>query len=413
MSRIPGRIVIIGAGQAAAQAVFTLRKRGFEGKLTIIGDEPHIPYQRPPLSKVYLKGDCAQERLWVRPRSFYDRRDVEMRLSERAVAIDREARQIVVENGTFLPYDTALIATGARARTLDIPGTGLSGVRSLRSIADSDRLRRSASTAAHLVIVGGGYIGLEVASVAAHMGKAVTVLESMPLLLSRVTSPLVGEFMRRIHEQNGVRIRCRTGAERFVGDVDRVQGVILTDGETIAADLVLVGVGAVPNAELAAEAGLAVDDGILVDENARTSDSAIYAAGDCTRRTLDAYPGAWRLESVHNAIDQADRAAAHMLAQNPLPYDPPWFWSDQYDVKLQTVGLSGGFDQAVIRGRVDNGKFAVFYYRDHALIAVDALSDPSSFLAAKRLLKAGRTIPPAEAADLSLDLKELVKSLVQ
>jgi 3-phenylpropionate/trans-cinnamate dioxygenase ferredoxin reductase subunit len=410
VGRIPDRIVIVGAGQAAAQAVLALRKRGFEGKLTVIGDEPHVPYQRPPLSKAYLKGDCAQARLWVRPRSFYDQRNVEMRLGERVVAIDRETRRIRIEGGATLPYDAAIIATGARARLLDIPGGDLRGIASLRSLADADNFRRAVGTAERLVVVGGGYIGLEVAAAAARMGKAVTVLESKPHLLARVTSPLVGEFMRRTHEHEGVVIRCRAGVERFVGDGGHVQGAVLTGGETIAADLVLVGVGAVPNAELAAEAGLDVDDGILVDETARTSDCAIYAAGDCTRRTLDGYPGTWRLESVHNAVEQAECAAARILAQNAPPYDPPWFWSDQYDVKLQTVGLSTGFDQAVLRGDVGHGRFAVFYYRAHALVAVDALSEPASFLAAKKVLKAGKTITPAEAADLALDLKDLANS---
>ncbi len=396
-------LVIIGGGHAAGQACASLRAGGWSGSITLVGEEPYPPYQRPPLSKAYLLGTLPAERLLFRPESFYTDHDVTLRLGERALRIDRAARRVETDRGS-LGYDALLLATGARPRPLTCAGADLGGVFGLRSIADVDAIKQRFDSARHLVIIGAGYIGLEVAAVAKRRGLNVTVLEAQDRVMSRVTSPLVSDFFTMIHREEGVDLRL--GAQ--VGGVEgreAVEAVRLADGTRVPADLVVYGIGVLPNQEIAAEAGLATENGILVDENARTEDPAIYAVGDCTNHPNPLLDRRLRLESVHNALEQAKTAAA-ALCGSPKPYAQiPWFWSDQYELKLQTVGLQDGYDATVVRGAPEARSFAVFYLRGEALIAVDAVNEPAAFMAAKKLV--GRRVERHLLEDPGTSLRDL------
>ncbi|MEO9527304.1 MAG: FAD-dependent oxidoreductase, partial [Roseibium sp.] len=332
-------IVIIGAGQAGAQVAHSLRQGGFEGPLRLIGDEPHPPYQRPPLSKKFLAGEIGAEGLWLRPPAFYTTQNIDLIPDTRVAAIDRDAKRLKLESGDTLSYGKLVLATGTHARLVKLDGADKDGVVTLRSIADVDLIRDRLQATGRIVIVGAGYIGLEVAAVARALGKDVTVLEAQDRPMKRVVSQTVSDFFIRLHESHGVDLRLNTGIESLEGG-DAVTGVKLQGGEVVPADLVLVAVGAEPNDRLAAEAGLEVDNGILVDGCGQTSDPDIHAAGDCTRFYSGRYQRSVRMESVQNAIDQA-KAVAQSLVGQDVDYDPmPWFWSDQYDIKLQIAGLS-------------------------------------------------------------------------
>jgi len=378
-------IVIIGAGQTAAQAVATLRAEGFEGGIVVFGDEPSLPYQRPPLSKAFLAGETSADRLELRPAAFYADQHVTMALGQRVVAIDPAARSIETADGMRRRYTSLLIATGTRARGCPVPGGHLAGVHAIRTIGDVDRLRADCLPGARMVIIGGGYIGLEVAAKARALGLDVTVLESQPRLLARAVCAATADHLAALHSAHGVTIHTGIGVEALTG-VDRVTGVGLSDGRRLAADVVLVAVGAVPNVELAQAAGLAVDNGIVVDAATRTSAPNIYAAGDVASFPSGLCGRRLRLESVPNAIDMAKAAAQAMLGQ-PVCYDPvPWFWSDQYDVKLQIAGLSQGHDRTETDGDPASGRFSIRYFAGDRLIAVDSINDPRSHLAARRAL---------------------------
>ncbi|KAA2238363.1 NAD(P)/FAD-dependent oxidoreductase [Salinarimonas soli] len=378
-------IVIVGAGQTAAQAAASLRQGGFDGGLVIVGDEPHPPYQRPPLSKKHLAGSFAGERLGLKAETFYTEARIDLRLGATARAIDPRERRLGLADGTRLAYSRLLLATGSRPRALALPGAGLGGVHRLRTRADVARFQGELRPGARLAIVGGGYIGLEVAATARELGLAVTVIEAADRLLSRVVSPVVSRFFHDLHLTHGVAIRTGAGVEALEGD-ERVTGVRLSTGETLGADMVLVATGGLPNAELAAEAGLAVEDGILVDEACRTSAPGIFAAGDVARFPSRRYGRRIRLESVQNAVDGAKAAAAAMLGESPL-YDPvPWFWSDQYDAKLQIAGLSTGYTHAEVEGDPASGSFAVAYRDGGRLLAVDAVNWPRRHMEARRAL---------------------------
>jgi 3-phenylpropionate/trans-cinnamate dioxygenase ferredoxin reductase subunit len=383
-------IVIIGAGQAAIKAIETLRGAGHDGAIVLIGEETAPPYQRPPLSKAYLAGAIDASRLFFKLERFYADNNVDLRLGLCATAIAPAERKVSLADGTRLPYSKLLIATGARARALPLPGCELNGVVTLRSIPDVDAIRARLESVETLAVIGGGYIGLEVAAVVRKSGRNVTVLEGRERVMARVVSPQVSDFFEKLHRDNGVDLRMNVAIERLVGDTD-VKAVALADGSTVPADMVLVAVGAQPNSELAEQAGLPVQDGITVDRFARTAAPDIFAAGDCTRFPSRRYGRELRLESVQNAIDQAKTAASAMLG-DAQAYDPvPWFWSDQYDVKLQIAGLSDGYDRTTIEQAPGNG-FAVSYFKGERLLAVDAVNAPRAHMLSRRAL-AGEAVP--------------------
>ena len=401
-----GAAIIIGAGQAGAQGAMSLRQSGYDGDIIMIGAEAVLPYQRPPLSKAYLKGELTRERLFLRPKEFYETHNIQLKLGCRATLIDRGAQTIHTDNGETLGYECLLLATGAPPRKLHAPGATLPGVFYLRSIADSDCLRPVLSGKGRVVIVGAGYIGLEVAAVARQAGRDVTVLEMSDRVLARVASPLVSKFYENLHRAAGVDLRLGATMESFVGD-SVLEGVKLADGEIIDCSAALIGIGAVPEVELAAEAGLEIANGIVVDEYARTSDPHIWAAGDCASFPSPRYGRRVRLESVPNAIEQAKAAGTRRAGGSHIYVALPWFWSDQYEVKLQTVGLSEGHDELVVRGDAATKCFAVWYLKDGKAIAVDAINDPASFVIGKRLIMGGVTLDPTALADIGIDLKSL------
>jgi 3-phenylpropionate/trans-cinnamate dioxygenase ferredoxin reductase subunit len=400
--------VIIGAGQAGGQAAQSLRTAKFEGQIILLGEEPYAPYQRPPLSKKYLSGEMDIERVQFKPDRFYEQSEIDLRLNARATAIDRKNKSVSLEDGSTIQYDKLLLATGSRVRKLPIEGADLDGVFYLRTIEDVDGIRAALTPNAKLVIVGGGYIGLEVAAVAKGLGAAVTVLEMEERVLKRVVAPEVSTFFEKFHGDLGVRILTNTAIDSIKG-ADKVTSVICADGREIDADVVIVGVGILPNQEIAADAGLDVDNGIVVDEGAMTSDPDIFAAGDCTNHPNALIGRRIRLESVQNAIDQAKAAASGMMGEPKVYTEVPWFWSDQADVKLQIAGLSQGHDQAVVRGDPDDKSFATFYLKEGAVIAVDAINAVPEFMIGKRLIAANAKVPVETLTDMSISMKEIMK----
>jgi len=402
------RIVIVGGGQAAAQAVQTLRQRKFDGRITLIGEETYPPYQRPPLSKKYLAGELARERLFLRPLSFYATNDVELELGIRATTLDASARTVTLEDDRTLGYDGLLLATGSRVRRLTVRGSELANIHYVHTVADVDAITAAIEPGNRLVIVGAGYIGLEVAAVAVTRGLEVTVLEAADRVMARVVCPEVSQFYHDYHTQAGVEIRCQSDVSGFVGE-DRVAAVETFDGERFPCDIAIVGIGVLPADDLAAGAGLACANGIVVDEFARTEADMIVAAGDCTNHPNRLVDARVRLESVPNAIEQA-RTAASSLLGNSEPYTAvPWFWSDQYDVKLQIAGLSQSHDEVVIRGDPSEKRFAAFYLRAGDLLAVDAVNSPREFMIGKKLLAAGAPVSPEQLADPAIDLNGLLE----
>lgn len=400
------QIIVAGAGQAGASLVAKLRTLGFDAQITLIGDEPVPPYQRPPLSKAYLMGDMEVDRLLLRPERFYRENDIDLRLGQPVTAIDAAARTVTV-GGDTLPYDQLALTTGSHPRRLPAAiGGHLKGVHVVRTLADVDDMADNFRPDRRALIVGGGYIGLEAAAVAAKCGVQVTLVEMADRILQRVAAPETSAYFRDLHGGRGVQILEGVGLERLTGE-DRVTGAKLSDGQVRDLDFVIVGVGIAPATQLAEMAGVALDNGIATDEFGRTSDPAIWAAGDCASFP---YKGARiRLESVQNAIDQAETVAANMLgAQKPyVPY--PWFWSDQYETKLQIAGLNTGYDRIVTRPGEKPGATSFWYFRGDELLAVDAMNDPRAFMIGKRLVEAGKS-PPAEVlTDPAADLKALLK----
>jgi 3-phenylpropionate/trans-cinnamate dioxygenase ferredoxin reductase component len=376
-------VVIVGAGQAAAQLVTSLRQGGYAGAIRMIGDEPYAPYQRPPLSKKFLSERPPADTLYFRAEAFWREQGVELDFGIPVATIDRAAKRVTFADDRAAGYGTLVLATGTRARDLPVPGVHLPGVFSLRRIDDVRRLRGPLDDARRVVIVGGGYIGLEVAAVVRGEGREVAVLEAEERVMKRVTSPVLSTFMQDFHRGRGVDIRLGARLAAVEGE-GRVEQVRLADGATLPADLVLMAVGARPNDDLASAAGLPCRDGVIVDEYARTADPSIYAAGDCTRFPSRRYGRALRLECVQNAIDQAKAVAAAILGK-PLIYDPvPWFWSDQYELKLQMAGLSDGYDDARTVGDVAAARFSVEYRKDGRLIAVDAVNDGRAYMGGRK-----------------------------
>ena len=399
-------IVIVGGGHAAGQGVAGLRQGGYDGELVVVCDEPHIPYQRPPLSKQYLAGEQGLDRVYLRPETFYRSRDIELRSGTRATEIDTKAKTLALDDASTLAYDKLLLATGSRVRKLDIPGSTLPGVHYLRNIADADNIKADMAPGRRMTIIGGGYIGLEVASVAAEAGLSVTVLEMEDRILKRVASAEMSAFYHALHTDAGVDIRTGATAQRFAG-AERVDRVVCADGKEVPSDLVVVGVGVVPNIELAQSAGLTCENGILVDERCATSAPDIYAAGDCTNHPNPVLGRRLRLESVPNAMEQSRVAAANLAGQDQAYASVPWFWSDQYDLKLQMVGFSTDGDSHVVRGDPAARQFVMFHLKDDVLAAADAVNAPREFLACRQLV--GRKVHPRQLADPSVDLRQLTR----
>ncbi|MDF3414705.1 NAD(P)/FAD-dependent oxidoreductase [Sulfitobacter sp. M57] len=399
-------VIVIGAGQAGSSCVAKLRNGGFDGEVTLIGAEPVPPYQRPPLSKSYLMGDMALERLFLRPEIFYEELDITLRLNTRVDAIDTQARQVSVD-GDMLVYDDLVLTTGSEPNRLPAAiGGQLDGVHVVRDLADVDGMAPRFVKGAKVLIVGGGYIGLEAAAVAAKQGLQVTLVEMSERILQRVAAPETSDFFRSLHQGHGVDIREGVGLETLLGE-GAVSGARLSDGSELAVDFVIVGVGIRPATGLAQAAGVALDNGISVDAQGRTSVSGIWAAGDCC--SFPYRGGRIRLESVPNAIEQAELVAENIMAAGKDYVAKPWFWSDQYDVKLQIAGLNTGYDRVVTR-RTDADSVAFWYYRGEELLAVDAMNDPRGFMVGKRLIEAGKSPAPDLVADTGTDLKALLKA---
>jgi len=399
-----GGIVVVGAGQAGASMVAKLRALGYSGPLTLIGDEPVPPYQRPPLSKKYLLGELPRERLFLRPQSFYAEQGVTLRLGAPVTAIDIEARRLMLGD-EVLEYDQLALTTGAEPRRLPKAiGGALKGVHCVRRLADIDAMAPEFTPGRRVLIVGGGYIGLEAAAVARQRGLEVTLIEAAPRILQRVAAPETADYMRALHGAQGVHIRESCGLKRLLGTEGRVSGALLADGDQIEVDFVIVGIGVSPATALAEGAGLRLENGIATDALGRSSDPHVWAAGDCA--SFPRAGGQIRLESVQNAIDQAECVAANMLGAGALYVPLPWFWSDQYDLKLQIAGLNTGYDRVVIRQSA--GARSHWYYAGTRFLAVDALNDPRAFMLGKRLLEAGRSPDPALVADPACDLKTLL-----
>ncbi|MEM8572107.1 MAG: FAD-dependent oxidoreductase [Pseudomonadota bacterium] len=405
-----GHFVAIGGGQAAFQTALSLRNAGFAGPISLICDEPEPPYQRPPLSKDYFKGALPLERMFFKPRAWYEDQRVTLHLGVRAQALDPAAKRVTLSDGTVLTGEAILIATGSRPARFDLPGADLAGVCEIRTLADIERLRPLAMPGRRAVVIGAGYIGLEAAAVLRQVGLEVTVLEAESRVLPRVTGPHMSAFFQELHASHGVEIRTGGRPTAIEGENGFVSAVVMEDGARLEADLVIVGIGIVPNQELAEEAGLACNNGIVVDEDGHTSAHGIFAAGDCTNRPLTLCPsGRARLESVHNAIEQGKLVAAALMGLPRPALDVPWFWSDQYDVKLQIAGLSEGHDKAVVREGSRPGSFSVFYLSGGALRAVDAVNAPADFMAGKRLIATGMPVDAERLADPQVAVKSLLK----
>ena len=399
-------IVIVGGGHAAGQAAASIRQEGFDAELILIGAEPHIPYQRPPLSKQYLAGEQPLDKVLLRPEKFYVDRTIDLRTGITVENIDRDGQFVACSDGSLVAYAQLLLATGSRALRPDLPGIDLGGVHTLRSIADVDKIRTDMENASHLVIIGGGYIGLEVASVAKSKDMQVTILEMEDRILQRVTHPAMSTFYHELHRAKGVNIKTSSRVTAFVGE-GWVNEVVCADGTSVDADLVIVGVGVVPNVELAAEAGLACDNGIVVDERCATGDSAIFAAGDCTNHPHKLLDRRLRLESVPNAMEQSRVAASNLTGGDKKYASIPWFWSDQYDLKLQMVGFSSDADESITRGAPETHEFAMFHYKSGKIIAAEAVNSPREFLVAKQLI--GKFIDPNTLSNPEVDLKSLIE----
>jgi 3-phenylpropionate/trans-cinnamate dioxygenase ferredoxin reductase component len=400
-------ILIIGGGQAGAQAVDTLRREGFAGRVVLIGDEPELPYQRPPLSKKYLCGEMATDRLPFRHRAFYDEHGIELRLGQPAVRLDAAARQVELADGETLAYDRLLLCLGATSRQLTCPGATLAGVHYLRSLKDVAPIQADCKPGARVVVIGGGYIGLETAATSRKMGCEVTVLEMADRIMNRVVAPIVSQYFAQDHRAHGVNIMCDMQVVRLEG-TERVQRVICADGMSLAADLVIVGVGAVATTALASEAGLKCVNGIVVDEYCRTSDEAIFSAGDCTNHPSPRFGRRVRLESVDNAFEQAKTAALNMLDRRVAHDRVPWFWSDQFDNKLLIVGLSQDHDRQVLRGDPASRSFSVCYLKGRELLALEAVNHSKDYMAARKLIAERSLLNVDKLADPQVALKDAI-----
>jgi 3-phenylpropionate/trans-cinnamate dioxygenase ferredoxin reductase subunit len=399
------KCILIGASHAAAQLAPSLRNEGWEGEILLVGDEPYLPYHRPPLSKTFLSGEKTADSLAIRPAAFYEKNNIQFRQS-RVTSINREQQTISLSDGQELSYDKLALCMGSRVRQIPLPGEKLDGVHYLRNIADVEGIKKHVEQDKHAVIIGGGYIGLETAAALRKQGMHVVVLEMAPRILQRVTTPELSEFYTRIHTEEGVRIHTGMAITNIGGDT-HVEKVVCADGIEFPADLVVIGVGILPNVELAEEAGIEVDNGILVDEFCRTNDRNIVAAGDCTNHFNQIYKRRIRLESVPNASEQGKSAAASICGVSKAYKSLPWFWSDQYNLKLQIAGLSQGYDQVIIRGdKSTDRSFAALYLKDGQLISAECVNRPQEFMLSKKIISENITINPERIADESIPVNQ-------
>ena len=400
-------LVIIGTGQSAAQCALTLRRNMFKDHITMIGEEKHLPYQRPPLSKEFLSGEVSLERVFMKSKEFFDQNDVTIFTSTPVISIDRNKKILSLSNQEDLTYNKLVIATGSRVRKLNVEGSSLKNISYLRSIEDANRLKEYFKFGKKLVIVGAGYVGLEVAATAVKKGINVTLIEMENRIMSRTVDPVISKYFDSLHRQNGVEIFLEAALEKFEGK-DAVERVICSNGQIIEADGVLIGVGILPNQELAESAGLNCNNGILVDEFGKTEDTSIFACGDCTNHPNTYLNKNLRLESVHNALEQAKTVAMSLLGKQEKYNQVPWFWSDQYDKKLQIVGFSDDHDELVIRGSIEEDNFMLFFLKEGKLIAVNSVNNPKEFLICKKLVANKQKISSDAISNQSVDLKELL-----
>lgn len=397
-------VVILGTGQGGFQVAASLRDNGFDGRILLIGDEPQLPYERPPLTKGYLLGHTKATDLTLRPEAHYTSRNIELLLGHQAIAVDRQSRNITLRSGAKIGYDHLIFATGARNRALG-SAAGIDGVAYIRTVDDAEAVRQRLAAVQNVVIIGAGFIGLELAAVLRKMHKSVHVLEAMPRVMGRAVSPVISDFFAAAHRSWGSELLVDKAVAEIVASDGAVRGVRSTEGVFYPADLVLIGIGVIANAELAASAGLPVSNGIVVDEYLRTPDPSISAIGDCAAFPSRYCAGLVRLESVQNAVDQA-RCVAAGLTGRAAPYTSvPWFWSDQGEFKLQMVGLTGGADQTVVRGDPREGKFSVFCYRNGKISGIESVNRPADHMFGRRLMASGADIAPAQASNTSFDLK--------
>lgn len=399
------RVVIVGSGQAGFEAAVSLRSHGFPGTITLVGDEPGVPYQRPPLSKAYLHCDPDRESIALRPAQYFDDHRITLACGKPAVRIDRNVRRVELIDGSAIDYDHLILATGARNRLLPVPGADLPGVHYLRTAEEAESLTASMKSCASLLVIGAGFIGLEVAAAARKKGLEVTVVEAMDRPMARALSEVMSDYFSTAHTEHGVDMRLSTGVKAIIEADGRAAGVTTTSGDVIRADAVVVGIGVVPNIELAAVANLPVDNGIVVDEYLRTPDANISAIGDCAAYPGTGATGLVRLESVQNAVDQARCIAAQLTGAKTNYRSVPWFWSEQYESKLQMAGLTAGADTAVVRGSIDSGSFSIFCFLGTRLLGVESVNKPRDHMAARKILASGMPLTPEQAADTEFDLK--------
>jgi 3-phenylpropionate/trans-cinnamate dioxygenase ferredoxin reductase component len=401
-------IVIAGAGHAGGSAAAMLRQLGWPGAITLIGEEPIPPYQRPPLSKAWLTGEATEESLALRPAKFYPEAAIDLRLGTRVTGIDRAAKTVTLSDATTLSFDYLILALGARARRLAVPGADLDGVLELRSAADADRLKAVLRPGARLAVIGGGYIGLEAAASARALGAEVIIIERESRVLARVACSILSDFFQKFHRARGVAIEVDAEVAALEGSGGRVVGVRLGDGRLIPCDAALIGVGAIANDELARDAGLTCHNGVAVDLAARTDDPAIFAIGDCTSRPLPLYSRMGRLESVPNALEQAKQAAAQICGKPPPTPEVPWFWSDQYDLRLQIAGMPFDATEIVVRGDLEAGKFALFHLTaDGTVQAVEAVNAATEFMGGRRIIARRKRLTRARIEDMAVSMQEL------
>ncbi len=398
-------LVVVGAGQGGLQVAESLRSGGYKEQLLLLGEEAHLPYQRPPLSKGLLLGEMEPQQLTLRQPAVYERKGIEPRLQSRVVSLDRSHHTLGLADGSSLEYHKLVLATGARPRPLPIPGADAAGVHSLRTLDDTQAIAASLASARRVVVIGGGFIGLEMAAVATKLGKEVSVVESAERLMARVVAPEISAFYHALHESHGCRILLGRGVNELLSDASgRVSSAVLSDGETLSADMVVVGIGVQPNDALAAAAGIDCEGGVVTDACGRTSDPHVYAIGDCAARRLED-ASLRRLESVQNAVESAKACAAAILGQEKPFTAAPWFWSDQYDTKLQMVGLSAGCDEIVLRGDPQTRQFSYCYFKAGELLAIDSINRPADHMLGRKLLAGPNSLTPIQAADTAFDLK--------
>ncbi|MAD92119.1 MAG: pyridine nucleotide-disulfide oxidoreductase [Gammaproteobacteria bacterium] len=399
------KLVIVGAGHAAGQAIASLKQQRFAGQIILVGKEPHLPYQRPPLSKKFLSDEISIDRLYLKPSKFYDDPQIKKYLDTNVTAIDRNKKKLQTNDGKEIYYDKLILATGSRIRRIDISGSNLNGVHYLRNIADVIKIKSEIDSKKNVVIIGAGYIGLEVAAIIRQLGHNVTVLEKADRVMSRVVSPQISDFFEIEHVKHGVDLRLSTNIIAFNGK-DTIDNIEISSGEKIPADIVIVGVGIKPNIELAADTGLKVNNGIIVNNRCQTNDSDIYAIGDCTLHPSETYNRNIRLESVHNALEQAKIAVSNICGIKKIYSQVPWFWSDQYNLKLQIAGLSEGYDRTIIKGNISDRSFACLYFKDGQLIATDAINSATEFVISKSLIKSKKILDLDKLEDKKVNLKD-------